>query len=285
MLNFETFDNKDLDNEKAYLLSPFGLGDTAILCGLKTEIEKAYQQEVVLVVKESHEPVLKMYGIKEYETFKNCKFDNNSSLLKNLAATVKCPQRGKLFVAHFDWTSKGRLLHQQDGNLFFAMLDFYKGFLGLPWMCNFNYPKEFPKSMLVYDELILKLRSQGVSTPLNKCCLLVPEVHTFSPLPLQYWTNIVNKVKSEGLTPITSVCCQDFEIPGVKNVFLSLLELITFSMLSKKVISMRSGLCDLIWPKGKDLYVVYPDVRTYYWGRLKSIFPESVANEVIARMQ
>ena len=283
MLNLETFDNKDLDKEKAYLLSPFGLGDTAVLCGLKREIEKSYQVQVVLVVKESHEIILKMYGIEEYEIFKNRRFDNDSQLLKDLAATVKFPQRGKLFVAHFDWSPKKRLLHIQDGNLFFAMLDYYKGFLGLPWGCDFHYPKDFPKTMLVGEKIIPKLRSHGITSPLNNICLIIPEVHSFSPLPLQYWKDIAEQAKLEGLAPITSVCLKEFEIPGVKNVILSLEELITISMLSKKVIAMRSGLCDLIWQKGKDLYVVYPDIRTYYWGRLKSIFPESEVNEVIAR--
>lgn len=285
MLNLETLNNKDLNKEKAYLLSPFGLGDTAILCGLKSEIEKAYQVQVVLVVKESHEIVLKMYGIEEYEIINNRRFDSNSRILKDLAAATKFPQRGKLFVAHFDWSPKKNVLHIQDGNLFFGMLDFYKGFFGLPWECAFHYPKSFPKVLLADDDLMPKLRRNGISSPLNKICLIIPEVHSFSPLPLQYWKDIAEQAKLEGLMPITSVYLKEFEIPDVKNVSLSLEELITISMLSKKVIAMRSGLCDLIWQKGKDLYVVYPCIRTYYWARLKSIFPESEANEVIARMQ
>lgn len=282
-LNLEAFNCNELDQRKAYLLSPFGLGDTAILCGLKSEIEKAYQEQVILVVKESHETILKMYEIEEYETYKNCRFDSNSNLLKIISDSVKFPQKGKLYVAHYDWSPKRRLLHIQDGNLFFGMLDFYKGFLGLTWECDFRYPRQVPRSIFVEDQLKIKLKLKGINAPLNKICLLIPEVHSLSPLPVKYWCDLAEKVKDDGLIPVTSVCSEDFEIPGIKNVSLTLQELITFSMLSAKVISMRSGLCDLIWPKGKDLYVVYPDIRTYYWGRLKSIFPDSDATEVIAR--
>lgn len=272
---------KQLSLDKGYLVSPFGLGDTAILCGLKNQIEIRYSMPIAMVIKKSHEVVCDMYDIKDYILCSGLDDGKSTKSLEEIAVEVASPSRGRLFVAHYDWHLKKELLHIQDGNIYFSFLDFYKGFLDLPWDCKFEYPKPYFTKMVDILNIAKKLQESGIVAPINELALLVPEARTFKPIELSFWEGFAKDFKSEGLTPITSVTNECFMLKGIPNLKLSLNELICLAMNCRIVVVMRSGLCDLIWQKGKSLYVVYSDLRTYYFARLKSIFPTSNVNEVI----
>ena len=267
------------------MFSPFGLGDTAVLCGLKNVLEARYNSKVVFIIKESHCCIMKIYGIQDYRVIKDRRFTAQDGVLKELGKLVPFPEKGKCFIAHFTFHPIGELLERQVGNRLFTMLDYYLALFGLPWDTRLDSPKNLHQ--VIEDNWIAvkdKLKEIEIDSNNNelKYALLIPESHSFRGINESFWGMIIDKVREKGLMPITSVTDEKYRLVGVINITGSLDELISLAMKADEIYSVRSGLCDLIWEKGEALTAIYPDVRSYYWARIKTLFPNSNIREIIA---
>ena len=58
-----------------YFLSPYGLGDTMILCGFKDALEKKYNCKIHFLIKSSHKIVMDMYKINDFDIIDMDKVD------------------------------------------------------------------------------------------------------------------------------------------------------------------------------------------------------------------
>lgn len=269
-----------IKSDQMYFLSPFGLGDTAVLCGLLPVLQKRLASPIKLIIKKSHIPIMKMYGCDNYDVISDQRFYPDSPELIDLANQQPFPQLGKIFVAHYCLYPINDLIRIQEIKHNFSMLDSYLCFFNLPWSTKLTNPENeinFIKEKK--DEVLNKVAKLiGVKSDI---VLLIPEAHTFKLANFKIWPMIIESVKSRGLIPITSVTSESCRIKNVQNLELELDELITLAMCAKEVYAVRSGLCDLIWPKGKSLTAIYPDIDSYYFGRLKSLFPSSNVNEIV----
>lgn len=280
------FSKLNLNKDEIYLLSPFGLGDTAILCGLVDEISAKFDKKVNIVIKKSHQIVADIYNVTSVIAVDNFRYSIEDERLQNLVRNEKFPVPGKLFPAHFNFFERGLLLRNQDSNLYFGMLDYYKAMFYLGWDCKFKYPKKIGDS--VYKNLVStshleeKIGKIVGEFSFDSLVLVIPEASSFIVARKDYWNEIIKEYQRQGLTVITSVVDEKNRIKGIENISLTLNELILLCLLAKKVIAMRSGICDIVWQRGNDLVAVYPDLRTYYWGRIKSIFNESEVCEIVA---
>ncbi|MCR5506946.1 MAG: hypothetical protein K6F04_03815 [bacterium] len=88
-------ENLKLEKSKMYFLLPYGLGDTMILCGLKSALEEKYGAKIHFLIKESHKIVMDMYKLKDFSIIDISKVD-----LFLLGDATPEPAKGKIFVAH-----------------------------------------------------------------------------------------------------------------------------------------------------------------------------------------
>lgn len=273
------FDNIKLEKDKYYFLSPFGLGDTMILCGFKNKIEAQLDGQIVFIVKPSHKIIMKMYGIKNYILLKsNQRFDFNNITLSDLAKESSYPQKGTIFVAHWGFFPEYKeLFDYQINNKTFTFLDAYKLFFHLNWNTELEQPGWLPS---VTPEIQNKL---PINAKISNLVIFIPEAHSINNVSNIFWLNLQDKLKKQKLDIYTAVSDSKNKIYGIPNIDLSIEELLAISLHCHSVYTLRNGLCDLISSKDKNLYVIYPDINTYYYFRLKTIFPDTTANEVIMR--
>ena len=83
--------------DKFYFISPFGLVDTLMLCGLQKAFEAQNNSKIHFIIKHSHEIVMKLYNIKDY-TIVSMKsaWPYKNPLLSKLATENPSPQKKSL---------------------------------------------------------------------------------------------------------------------------------------------------------------------------------------------
>lgn len=273
------FDNIKLDKNKYYFLSPFGLGDTMILSGLKKKIEDKLCGEIIFIIKPSHEIIMNMYDIKKYITLSsNKRFDSENNILIDLAKKVPYPQKGKIFVAHWLLFPQYKdVFDYQIKNRSFTFLDAYKLFFQLDWNTELEQKSWLPS----ITSTTRKKLPENIK--LGNLAILLPEAHSVNGLPNSFWLELQDNLEKQKLEVYTAFSNKNDQICGIKNIDLSIEDLVAVSLNCHSVYTMRNGLCDLIFSKGKNLHVFYPDINTYYYFRLKTLYPRATVNELIIR--
>lgn len=263
--------NLKLDKNTYYFLSPFGIGDTLLLCGLKKEIEKKINGKIYFIIKPSHKIILDMCNIKNFILLeKNQRFSLESEELKILSKKTPTPTKGQIYVAHYLLHSQYKdIIQQQSNKKIFTFLDCYRYFFGLDWDTTLSFPT---------NSYHTKIRCK-IDLDLRKTVLLIPEAHSVASIKREFWQDLAEHIKKKNLLPITSTT-NEYIIPGIKNIDMNLEELIALAMNCHSIYSIRNGLCDLLNFK-KNLWVIYPDINTYNFNRIKTIFNTSMAREVI----
>ena len=103
-MNLEDIQSLRLDKHKFYFVSPCGLGDTMIICGLKQALEKKLGGKIHLIIKASHVIIMKMYKIKDYTVFsaqnRLNQFFCENSLFQELGNRTPIPEKGKIYMAN-----------------------------------------------------------------------------------------------------------------------------------------------------------------------------------------
>lgn len=258
----------NLTSEYCYFLSPFGLGDTYILCALKQALEQKYNIKIYFLIKKSHEIIMKMFGIDDY---KIVSFSLDEC--KKIANQHQLPQAGELFVAHMKFYKKGKKLIKKFKKLAYAFLDMYFDFFELKKDIQLVKPQWYPQ---VTEDLQKKLPAS-----IKDIVLLLPEANSLKNFDVKFWLNIVEKENAEKHVVIQNVLQHENEIPNILNIDLSVEELLALCLNCAKVYSIRSGICDLFSLKISDAVVYYPTVQDLYNYSLKTLGKVSVQEEIV----
>ena len=263
--------NIELEQDKYYFLSPFGIGDTIILCGFQKEIEKKLKGKICFIIKPSHKIIMDLYKIKDFILLdSNARYNLASEELKILSEKNPYPIKGQIYVAHCLLHSQFKdIIEQQYAQKVFSFSDWYRYFWGLDWNTELYFPTDI--SHIQTDSRL--------DLDYKKTVLLIPEAHTITAIKTEFWQKLAEYLKGQDLVPVTATN-DEYKIPGVKNIDLNLDDLVALALNCHSVYSLRNGLCDLINFK-ENLWVIYPDTITYNFNRLKTIFKNSKAHEVI----
>ena len=253
-----------IDNKYAYVFSPYGIGDLVIVRGLKKSIEETYKVSVRFIVKPAHEFVMEMFGEKEYLT---CTY--SEAELKIMGEEVSEPTIGKVFVAHPFYHNNGSinvafLEHRITFRSVFTKL------FKLPDISKVELPYFFPK---VKEEFQKRARIERM----DNTVLLLPEMKSASQyenLPVNFFIEVINKIKAEGLQPIVNCTDDTYEELKPYSVEMTLEELVSLACECRQVISMRSGICDLIFSRINRLDIIYPNQAFWKLFNLKEIYCE-----------
>jgi len=249
---------KDLIKKDRYnFLSPYGLGDTMMLCGFKDAWEKKNKGKIHFIIKPSHEVVMKMYGITDYSIYKFKKEWFKPEFI-DIAKKTPVPTMGEIFIAHPHFHSdklKEFLARTDNVDTDVPFEDFYREFLEIPMDSELILPT---KTFDISDSLREKLAEFG---DLQDITLLLPEAQSLPPLPKEFWKKLARKAKKQG--PVIQYAYDPNQrIHGVPFVDLTIEEIIELSTKCHVVYAYRSGMCDMIGAFVKNLIVFYPNVCT-----------------------
>ena len=238
------------------------IGDTYILCALKSQIEAKYEAPIHYIIKPSHEIVMKMYGITNYTIF-----DMDSYIIPYVKDYIKDP----LFLEWFLWDyynsfissvpAVNNLFIVSETNSFFANYynkhnDYFKSFIhywAIAVGLDINKIDIINTNINVPESLIAKIGN----IDFNKTILLAPEARSDRMFNKHIWDTICQNLKQKGFIVYENVLDIKNHINGAISLNVTPEELVAFGMNCHSVISIRSGLCDLLSSKGKNLYVLY----------------------------
>lgn len=252
----------------ANIISPFGLGDTFILCMLRNAIEEKYHVRVCYWIKASHVFIAEMFGAE----YKVRIFDDEE--LINLSKKSKVIEEGCFFVAHPHFIDLE--IEQSFFEHRIEFLAMYENILGLDNdKISFNEP-QYP---MVTDSLMTKI---SPFKP-DEVILFAPEMTSCvakMDIPNQNWlkkymTNYdTNKI-------MINACKTEDQVYEGRYLDLTLSELVALAINCREVISVRSGLCDLIYQKVRKMTVLYANVDVFANYSLKTLFRDIKENHAV----
>ena len=250
-----------------HLFCPAGLGDTLIICGFINELKKMTGAEIVPIIKKSHESVMRLYGIKNY-MIHGCSFDE----VKGITDVSDKLEIGKVFLAHPAYWSGGDLFKELM-KCRREFVDIYREMLGLRSEVQMELPSHWPK---ITPELEEKLMPMTISDII----LVLPEMHAreSDTVPIWFFEELVETLDSNGESVVVNMQYPNNNFSRFL-IDLTLDELIALAIECKKVISVRSGLCDLIYNKVKQMEVIYSNRIFWRYYHFDGIFKDK-RNEV-----
>jgi hypothetical protein len=248
-------------------ICPSGLGDTMYLASYRAYFERKYGVPVHFIIKPSHQTVMEMYGNDSFSVYE---FKENE--LAGIGRENNAPKKGGLYAAHPLYSDAGLLAGwcreaYDVKRLFSRFLHIEDGAEPVPPV---NYPG---LSSAMMDSL------EFAVPDMDKTALLLPEARSVKPLNRKYWQKLSKKLRKNGFFVVQNYTKREFGVENVPVLPGSLDTVIAFALSCGRVYSLRSGLCDLIAPKAKDMTVFYPDVFSYKVYRL----PEGNIRNVLVR--
>jgi hypothetical protein len=231
----------------------YGLGDTMFICALKQAIEEKYNAAIHFIIKPSHKIVMDMYNISDYSIH-----EFTEDELHGIGKNNYRPRKGLLYVAHPDYSDDGSLMEYKN-KFSINFLQSYLFFFRLDKDCPFVEPVKYPEI------------SENISNhfpQLDKTVLLLPEARGVVRLNLprlkrDFWENLAGELQEQGFNVVQSYSSKDFKIEGIEALPDDLYYVTAFAIHCSSVYALRSGLCDIIASRVKQLTVFYP-AESYY---------------------
>lgn len=255
-----------MKNDALYMIVPYGIGDAIVLCGLKNYIEDHYGAEVIPVLKPSQEIIPKLYGIEKYKLEVL-----GEEELKAIASSVKLPAPGKLFVAHPAFGNKHLNIRFLNHELSFV--DMFCEHFGIDQGFKIDFPSGLPEAG---TELKEKLGCSDYSD----VALFAPEMKSASEterIQDRRFLEMAREYEKNGFKIVVN-CDAHKAVYGDYAVNLSLEELAYLGLNAGKVISSRSGFCDLVYGFAGDMDILYPNKAFYDLFSMKQIFTHTNLN-------
>ncbi len=261
-----------LDNSVYYYYCCAGLGDTMITLSIRKNLEKKLGKKIVFVLKKTHAIVAKMYDDKNYIIIKDKEMQEaiEKKIFKDVVP-------GKIYAAH-------PCMHSELWNYFQPIYDQVSTQRFLPWLYGFfniddidtfNEPKYYPSINIGLKEKYDKFDS------IDNIVMISPEATSMLPMPDYFWEELVDDLNNKGYTVVSNVIKKENTVKGSKYINLTAEEAVILGLNCKAVYSVRSGLCDLLFDKGKNLHVYYPTYSSYFIYSLNYMFKRTDIDEVV----
>lgn len=106
---------------------------------------------------------------------------------------------------------------------------------------------------------------------LNKIVVFAPETRSDTMFDVNFWNSLASSITKKGYSIIVNTTDRCFNIDGGIKIDMSFSDLVALCHHCHSVFSIRSGLCDILFQKGKNLYVFYTKGRwkSGRWGKNK----------------
>lgn len=259
---------------------PASLGDTLLFFEYKKVIEKQHNLKCFCIIRQSQKIIPKLCNETEYTIVDDinliCKLPITQALyfdaetLQDIGNKSSKIAKSQIFIAHTDYIKAKTENMKLPGNAI-SFREFNEYLYDIPY--NSNY------------EDVLSLDLLNTEANIDKTILLAPEsatAATTNKIQSDFWINIARQYKSKGYNVYYN------SIKGIKYLDkyatwlnCDLENALKFALKSEKIISIRSGICDLLHSLGKRLFVIYPDTKTLEDYSLNKLFKRNDINEFI----
>lgn len=271
-----------LQRGECLCLCPASLGDTLLFFEYKSIIEKQHQLTCFPLIKPSHQTVAKLCGVKEYAVIQDTRAflrwlilyhkGRNLAFKDKLGFKVIHPQKGKTFITHFGFSCEQPTVSCHE-----------KAPAGWLFLCthlkSFNLPEDTPRQHTLRLERI----APAPVPPGQKRILLAPEALSLHlPLLTRTWVTLAQHLQQRGYTVVYNALKEDKHLSQYATWLNGSLEqAIAVARSAEQVISLRSGLCDILADLGPKLHVIYPHLTSYQSFGLEGIFGPRGVHEYI----
>lgn len=277
---------KQCSHEKYNLLLHRHLGDNFYCLAALVEFKRKWGEEPRVFLPNSHLFLRYFYQIEDVIPFdltaelkKIKRFQQLSKkeldILENEVANFFCyafPLKSKIFIC--------------SGDQIFSFKS-YENYWCYRWGENLllgsNYKFSLPNLNKVELKAITraKLVNLGIRN-LNETVLIAPEAKTTEIFDPEFWNIFVREFSQIGFKIIVN--SDSFKLKNsvlLPSQIFSLEEIVEIAYHCRYVLSIRSGLCDVLVKKSSSLFVFYPAcLRREYWGLSYPFEGETRVNEI-----
>lgn len=242
-----------------YICCPYGIGDTIIIAGLCEEFKKVIKKKIILIVKNNHQSIPNYY--------------KNGVDGKIVNSTI---------VEMLRLYSENRGIMRRKNYLYGHFLPDYQMPLNKHVVDCFleNVLKLNPKLEMKRPQL---KNAEGQNLKKEKVAILMPYACSVEEYPIKLWENISKVLVQIGYVVYTNTKDEkEKEIKGTKRLNLNLNDTIAFCKNDVEVIvSIRSGICDLLCYTNINLIVLYNSIQLQKWYSLKRLNSTADIKEII----
>lgn len=243
---FGILDALKLDEDEWCVICPFGIGDTYFVCALAEEFLKYNGGgRFSVIVKPGQEDIPLLFdGISRVFVADGIDLD----VVRQWTAF----RPGNPVIGHPRYYENGALELYVGANGS-TLLDLYYHIFRLPSGLPLAKPR-VPERYL--QSAAAKFKAAGL--PEGRTVVLAPYANSSIMLPMVFWQALAEILQAVGWTAVTNVTPGSSEIiPGTIPIGISLGEALPFAGIAGRVISARSGLCDLLSAIEEKLTVIY----------------------------
>jgi hypothetical protein len=137
-----------------------------------------------------------------------------------------------------------------------TMVDFICACLGIK-----KHKYKIDVNTINYPQITQATHERIQNIDLQKLIIIAPEARSDEMFDKAIWEKITSNLIKMGYTVIENIQNNENHILGTLNYNLNLEELLQIAMACRAVFSIRSGLCDILAGKGKDLHILYTKER------------------------
>ena len=265
-----------------------GIGDVVGILALTPELEKTYGKQLYFMAKPSHEVLLNMFGVKNYQILDFLQEPYPFLITLNKTDT---PSKDHLFFTHYFFQPIPTFPEQHGSNFAISL----KRLLGLPDDAPFTQPVWRPPLSPRLEALIQKAGG------LEKIILMSPESQRKNANRwFNWWRKVSQQLHQKGFTVVCNAFQPQHQLPDSQDWKLSAEEVIALGLRCRAVISVRSGLCDVLNYRGSNLFVIdlhphLPEIKKFFnlntmFGRTDiheyfnelAISPEAIVEQICA---
>ena len=282
-MTIQEFSRTELLADRYYFVLPWGLGDALIVIGFRRALEEKLGGPVHFVIKSQQAVIPQLFGIDAY-TCVDIKTNSQEvkDALNRLGHAYPVPEKGKLYIAHPDFLPGFDFLQRKMGNpgKKVKFVGWYREFLGLGEDALFELPSVYPEVSPALREKLSKI----TTARLEDVVLLLPEANSSPQVSFRYWRDVIDSETKRGGVLVTNIMnranCPGFDT--LPNIDLTLEELLQFGMHARSVYALRSGICDLIFSRGRNLHVFYATEPIFDVFSLNTMFGRNDIDEIMA---
>lgn len=246
------------------------IGDDFQRICIKDEFEEQYGGGIHFIIQPNEEFLMKLFGITDYSVFNlkefiatNLSFSIEDSVIKDFFiqsivenSVSPYPNRNEPFIIsanneiQFDEYIK-------NGFPVTNSWQYIKACLGI--MSN----NEIKLSSIAYPTMVSESLQKKIENiaPIDKIVFFLPEEKSNEQLSKKIWNTMAKNLVADGFFVIENITSQENHVEGALDLNLSLWELLELAMCCKAVFSLRSGFCDILAAKGKNLYVLWSEMQ------------------------
>jgi hypothetical protein len=265
--------SKALKTDRQVFLSPYGLGDTYILCLLSSEWERLHHVKIHFYIKSSHEFILKWFPNKEYTIVD---VDNFPLYLLAALNSWKKLKPGHILIAHMRFHLSFRKSNKGFANGTQNLLDIYKNFFNIKTIGHKDDHVQFMQKALELNVTNLS------NIDFSKLVFLSPTANTLKSSNHLFWTILKDEILKSGFHIIENadrIYLHTTEETKVLN--LNLPDLVAMGLMCQFVITFRSGLSDLFQARNNKLFVIYPNELSLKQYSLKMMYQNIYSSEYL----